>query len=334
MSGITEENQDPVSAEEQLDILIKCLPDAPFKDRVREAVADLRAQLAAANKRHEEAEKQEPVTNITEAKKYGAVAWVKYNGGVLVNYSLYNGVDLPDNETGYFLAPVRRPIPPADVEAQRDLAESEEVRELMAKILHDTAIALKGPSAELSRHSWHDLAEVAAKNALDAGARIAELERKLAEQQAAMKLAEEALEQTAAEYRSGYLKGGSVRVSDLRVEAWKAVSNCERAELADILSEAGTKEAAPEGWQVGDDIRIFANAATGFAVGTQSVTALHIPTGKSCTSSRHRSLWIMRKEAVEGLRAMLAATSTANADPAETKCKWGEVKHDAKEGGE
>lgn len=67
--------------------------------------------------------------------------------------------------------------------------------------------------------------------------------------------------------------------------------------------------AIPEGWQAGEDIRIFANAATGFDVGTASITALHIPSGLSFTSSRHRSMWMMRKEAIEGLRAMLAAAT-------------------------
>lgn len=39
--------------------------------------------------------------------------------------------------------------------------------EVMAKILSDVAIALKGPEAELSTHSWHDLKEVAERVCAD-----------------------------------------------------------------------------------------------------------------------------------------------------------------------
>jgi hypothetical protein len=42
-----------------------------------------------------------------------------------------------------------------------DLKEETELRERLAAILGRTADALKGPPAELSRHSWHDLPEVA-----------------------------------------------------------------------------------------------------------------------------------------------------------------------------
>ena len=43
-----------------------------------------------------------------------------------------------------------------------DVAEEAAVREKLATLLAETAVALKGPEAALFRHSWHDLAEVAA----------------------------------------------------------------------------------------------------------------------------------------------------------------------------
>ena len=54
-----------------------------------------------------------------------------------------------------------------DVVKQRDelladIAEESAVREKLATLLAETAVALKGPEAALFRHSWHDLAEVAA----------------------------------------------------------------------------------------------------------------------------------------------------------------------------
>jgi len=53
-----------------------------------------------------------------------------------------------------------------DIEMQRDdlsaeLEESDSVRNRLAALLSDTAIALKGEEAELQRHSWHDLPVVA-----------------------------------------------------------------------------------------------------------------------------------------------------------------------------
>jgi hypothetical protein len=67
---------------------------------------------------------------------------------------------------------------------------------------------------------------------------FAATERKLAEQQAVLQLVNKAFDKTAEEYRSGYLNGGSVHTSDLRVEAWRAVANCSTEELAKLLSEA------------------------------------------------------------------------------------------------
>ena len=54
-----------------------------------------------------------------------------------------------------------------ELEKQRDellgdIAEESAVREKLATLLAETAVALKGPEAALFRHSWHDLADVAA----------------------------------------------------------------------------------------------------------------------------------------------------------------------------
>ena len=56
------------------------------------------------------------------------------------------------------------------------LAEEAHIRDRMAQLLAETAVALKGPEKALHRHGWQDLPEVAAKQA------------------AALKLAKEALE--------------------------------------------------------------------------------------------------------------------------------------------
>lgn len=45
---------------------------------------------------------------------------------------------------------------------QSDLEESDAVRDKCARLLAETAVALKGPEAALHRHGWHDLPEVAA----------------------------------------------------------------------------------------------------------------------------------------------------------------------------
>jgi len=79
---------------------------------------------------------------------------------------------------------------------------------------------------------WYD--SVLLEKLDDAG----ELERKLAELQAAIKLACSAFDKTATEFRSGYLSGGSVEVSDLRVEAWKVLASCGTEELTKLISEA------------------------------------------------------------------------------------------------
>jgi len=45
---------------------------------------------------------------------------------------------------------------------QSELEESDAVHDKCARLLAETAAALKGPEAALSRHSWHDLPEIAA----------------------------------------------------------------------------------------------------------------------------------------------------------------------------
>jgi hypothetical protein len=60
-----------------------------------------------------------------------------------------------------------------------DLAESDSIRDRLAHILADTAVALKGPNLPLTLHSWHDLAEVATtiKLASDIGEELLAQER-------------------------------------------------------------------------------------------------------------------------------------------------------------
>ena len=60
-------------------------------------------------------------------------------------------------------------------ELESDADEEAHIRDRMAQLLAETAVALKGPEKALHRHGWQDLPEVAAK------------------QSAALKLAREAL---------------------------------------------------------------------------------------------------------------------------------------------
>ena len=46
-------------------------------------------------------------------------------------------------------------------ELKRELEEESALREKLASLLSDAAAALKGPEAELSSHSWHDVASLA-----------------------------------------------------------------------------------------------------------------------------------------------------------------------------
>lgn len=61
-------------------------------------------------------------------------------------------------------------------ELESDVDEEAHIRDRMAKLLAETAVALKGPEKALHRHGWQDLPDVAAK------------------QSAALKLAKDALE--------------------------------------------------------------------------------------------------------------------------------------------
>lgn len=58
-----------------------------------------------------------------------------------------------------------------------DIAEESAVREKLATLLAETAVALKGQEAALFRHSWHDLAEVAGKVVAQRDELLAALER-------------------------------------------------------------------------------------------------------------------------------------------------------------
>lgn len=57
-----------------------------------------------------------------------------------------------------------------------EVAEESAVREKLATLLAETAVALKGQEAALFRHSWHDLADVAGKVVAQRGALLAALE--------------------------------------------------------------------------------------------------------------------------------------------------------------
>ncbi len=61
------------------------------------------------------------------------------------------------------------PHPPKSIEGHtlaydpQDWADEESTVEKLSAILHEVAVALKGPNEPLSLHSWHDLAEIARK---------------------------------------------------------------------------------------------------------------------------------------------------------------------------
>ena len=48
-------------------------------------------------------------------------------------------------------------------ELESDVDEEAHIRDRMAKLLAETAVALKGPEKALHRHGWQDLPDVAAK---------------------------------------------------------------------------------------------------------------------------------------------------------------------------
>lgn len=106
---------------------------------------------------------------------------------------------------------------------------------------------------------------------MDLNERIIEIERKLAGQQVALKLAEEAFTKTASEYYSGYLKGGSVQASDLRVEAWKAISKCGSDEFDKLLAEAMEKTMV-DGWR--NELLLIESVLKGYPVGMAQQDAL------------------------------------------------------------
>ena len=73
-------------------------------------------------------------------------------------------------------------------ELEADVDEEAHIRDRMAKLLAETAVALKGPEKALHRHGWQDLPEVAAK------------------QSAALKLAKDALESCdVGDYSTGHV---------------------------------------------------------------------------------------------------------------------------------
>ena len=73
-------------------------------------------------------------------------------------------------------------------ELESDVDEEAHIRDRMAKLLAETAVALKGPEKALHRHGWQDLPDVAAK------------------QSAALKLAKDALESCdVGDYSTGHV---------------------------------------------------------------------------------------------------------------------------------
>lgn len=51
-------------------------------------------------------------------------------------------------------------------ELESDVDEEAHIRDRMAKLLAETAVALKGPEKALHRHGWQDLPDVAAKQSV------------------------------------------------------------------------------------------------------------------------------------------------------------------------
>ena len=73
-------------------------------------------------------------------------------------------------------------------ELESEVDEEAHIRDRMAKLLAETAVALKGPEKALHRHGWQDLPDVAAK------------------QSAALKLAKDALESCdVGDYSTGHV---------------------------------------------------------------------------------------------------------------------------------
>ena len=57
---------------------------------------------------------------------------------------------------------------------EEQLAEEEHIRERMAQLLAETAVALKGPEEARKRHGWQDLPEMVAALKIDLAAAQAE----------------------------------------------------------------------------------------------------------------------------------------------------------------
>ena len=118
------------------------------------------------------------------------------SGLVAVAWSILNGVHTPlvrlsdaeaiinDLQTLVIAENQRKQQLEQEVaQMKSDLDEEAHIRDRMAQLLAETAVALKGPEKALHRHGWQDLPDVAAK------------------QSAALKLAREALEFYADESR-------------------------------------------------------------------------------------------------------------------------------------
>ena len=90
-----------------------------------------------------------------------------------------------DGAVALFSAPPGHAAKVAELEAQLadaqvDIEESDTVRHLLATLLSETAVSLKGEEDPLHRHSWHDLPVVALAAMLE----IELLKQKVAELQA------------------------------------------------------------------------------------------------------------------------------------------------------
>lgn len=171
---------------------------------IEKTVERLEAELAASEEARKSAEAE--LAKLREREPVGRVLDCYLAGD---EEKLWHTHLTSKSEVPAFTKLYAEPVPPADV------------AELLGKIEYLESYI------EAQKSSFDEIAQG-----------NIELQRKLAEQQAVMKLVNKAFDKTASEYRSGYLQGGSVEASDLRVEAWRAVANCGTEELTKLLAQA------------------------------------------------------------------------------------------------
>lgn len=126
-------------------------------------------------------------------------------------------------------------------ELESSLAESDAVRDRIAHLLAETAVALKGPEKALHRHGWHDLPQVAAA------------------QSAALAKARDGLERLLNGYRDqkppGYPASDSERQADEAIAAIDdlLIVSAASAIDRDAVIEEVAKWYAEKGWLLDED---------------------------------------------------------------------------------